>query len=94
MEKGGIPSLRDVIEGMLADGPRPYSEILAACGGDEDALREAIRAWPELIAYDSGGTWTWEVKRDLTTWRGGLPKIPKKRPAQGLFGMFPGVKKP
>lgn len=90
-EKGGIPNIRDVIARMLDQGPKPYREILAACGGNEDTLRESIRGWSELVAYDRGGTWTWKVESRLA-WKGGLPKIPKKRHKQDLhdlFGAFP-----
>ena len=65
MEKGSIdpevspPTPRQTIERLLSQGPRPYSEILAALGGiGEDQLRAAIRGWDELAAFDDGGTWT------------------------------------
>ena len=57
-------TLRSLIEELLSGGPKPYAEILAVVGGDEDILREAIRNWPELIAYNSEGAWTWELVRD------------------------------
>ena len=87
-EEGGIPSLRDVIEGMLADGPRPYSEILAAVEGNEDSLREAIRSWPELVASDDKGTWTWKLSKSMFNLRGPVDKIPRMRARQNLFGAF------
>ena len=59
--------LREKIAKMLADGPKPYEEILEAVGGDEDALREAIRGWKELIAYDSGEEWFWELQPATAT---------------------------
>ncbi len=70
-EESEIPpkqeTVRSLIEGLLAEGPRPYSGILAAVGGDEDALRGVIRNWPELIAYHSEGVWYWELVRDPIT---------------------------
>ena len=82
-------SLREQIEDLLSGGPVPFEEIQSRTGASDDELREAIRPWPELIAFDASGVWTWEIKRNPLTWRGGLPKIPKKRHAEGLFGMFP-----
>ncbi len=65
-KKSEIPpqpeSLREKIERMLTSGPRLYEEILAAVGGNEDDLREAIRNWPELNAYDKDGMWFWESR--------------------------------
>ena len=61
---GEPASIRSQIERLLADGPKPYESILEAVGGDEDAIREAIRNWPGLTAYDSCGVWTWELSRD------------------------------
>ncbi|MDA8112540.1 MAG: hypothetical protein M0T83_08815 [Nitrospiraceae bacterium] len=53
---------RQIIERLLSCGPKPYLEILAAVGGDEDALRDAIRDMTELIAFDDKGVWTWELR--------------------------------
>lgn len=61
------PDLREKIAKMLADGPKPYEEILDAVGGNKDALREAIRGWKELIAYDSGEEWFWELQPATAT---------------------------
>ena len=63
----GEKSVRSLIEELLAEGPRPYAEILAAVGGNEDALREAIRGWAELTAYDSGEEWFWELQPATAT---------------------------
>ena len=57
------PPPRQIIGRLLSQGPRPYSEILAAVGGDEDALRAAIRDMPELIAYGNDNEMTWEIRR-------------------------------
>ncbi len=85
-EEGTLPSLRDVIEGMLADGPRPYSEILEACGGNEDTLRETIRGWSELVAFDDKGTWTWGIRKSRFDLRGPTEKVGKARQTpSGLF---------
>ena len=56
----GEKSFRSLVEELLAEGPRPYADILAACGGNEAILRDTIRGWDELIAYDAGGTWFWK----------------------------------
>jgi len=58
---------RPLITRMLSDGPRPYADVLQAVGGDEDALREAIRGWDELAAFDKEGTWYWEIVTDPVT---------------------------
>lgn len=58
-------SLLAKIERLLADGPKPYGEILEAVGGNEDALRDAIRGWKELIALtDKDGVFMWEIVKD------------------------------
>lgn len=54
---------RQTIERLLSQGPQPYSEVLSAVGGDEDALRETIRGWDELAAFDDSGVWTWELAK-------------------------------
>ena len=55
-------TLREKIAKMLADGPKPYEEILAAVGGNEDALREAIWGWDELVSATTGETTLWEIR--------------------------------
>ena len=57
-------TLRSLIEELLADGPRPYAEILAAVEGDEDTLRGAIWGWGELISTTTGETALWEIRRE------------------------------
>lgn len=53
---------RSTIEETLSRGPKAYADVLAAVGGDEGAIREAIRGWDELIAYtDEDGTFVWEI---------------------------------
>ena len=62
----GVDTLSDEIRSLLSGGPVPYSDIerqLSLRGVTEDELRAAIRNMPELIAYDGGGTWTWEIRR-------------------------------
>jgi len=58
---------RPLITRMLSDGPRPYADVLQAVGGDEDALRKAIRGWEQLIAFDKEGTFYWEIVPDPET---------------------------
>ncbi len=55
-------SLRGKIEQILADGPKPYEEILATCGGNEDDLRGAIRGWDDLVSTTIGETTLWEIR--------------------------------
>ena len=66
-------TLRERITGMLASGPKPYEEILAAVGGNEDALREAIRGWGELVSATTGETTLWEIRRET---HGDAPSCP------------------
>ena len=65
-EKPKIPpeseSLREKIERMLSDGPRPYTDVLAACGGNEDQIRAAIRGWRELVSTTTGEATFWEIR--------------------------------
>ncbi len=63
----GEKSFRSLVEELLADGPQPYEKVLTAVGGNEDILREAIRGWKELIAYDSGEEWFWELQPATAT---------------------------
>ena len=58
----GEKSFRSLIEELLTDGPKPYEEILDAAGGDEDALREAIRGWDELVSTTIGEMTLWEIR--------------------------------
>lgn len=57
-------SLREKIERLLADGPKSYTEVLAACGGDEDQIRDVLRDMPEIVAFDDGGVWMWGLSHD------------------------------
>ena len=74
-------SLRTVLEGMLAEGPVPYHKIkekIETLAWTEDDLRDAIRGWSELAAFDDGGTWIWEI-RPYFSLRGSPQKIPEKK---------------
>ena len=57
-----LASIRSQIERLLEDGPKPYELILEAVGGEEAAIRKAIRGWDDLIAYYAGGMWVWEIR--------------------------------
>ncbi len=87
-EKGAIREARDLIEEMLAGGPKPYGEILKAIGGDEDTLRESIRGWDELVAFDDKGVWAWEIRKSRFDLRGSVDKIPRMWARQNLFWAF------
>ena len=54
-------TLRSLIEELLSGGPKPYAEILVAVGGNEDALRESIRGWAELVSLTTEETTLWEI---------------------------------
>ncbi len=54
--------LRSLIEELLAGGPKPYAEILAAVEGDENILRTTIRGWDELVSTTTGETTLWEIR--------------------------------
>lgn len=67
----------------------PYEQIerdLSLRGITEDQIRDAIRDWPELVAFNDGGEWTWEIRKSRFDLRGPTEKVGKARQTpSGLF---------
>lgn len=69
MEGGGSDSspepdeIRSRIKGMLADGPRPASEIMILVGCSVGDLRKAIQGWGDLVSETSWGMTLWLLQR-------------------------------